>query len=104
MPKAKTQFSSETEITPIFMPQASMTDVIDHTVWIKEIHVANKHTGDVTVTVQDKQGTPIPILSSSILGAGDAVHGKYDGLKMVGGFSWQASVADVIAVRCRYAE
>lgn len=101
MPQAKIQFTEHSEVNPQFLP-GSDTDEATQTVWITELHLMNNTSTTRTVTVKDKQGTPVPLLKDIAIDPGSEFHRKYTGMKMEGGFTWSASAADAIAVRCRY--
>lgn len=102
MPKAKLQFSEHHEVDPRLIPNVAVEETTA-TCWIEMIHVTNKTGVSATVTVADRQGTPIPILQDVPIDAGAELHRNYTGgVKMVDGFTFVSSVDDALTFRCKY--
>lgn len=66
--------------------------------WIFQIVLANSTSGALTVTIQDKQGTPVCILCSVSLPANTTYIVPFpEGLKFESGITWSASGSGVNA-------
>lgn len=101
MPAARTIFTVFEEITPATIP-GSTTDVIAQDVWVEELHLMNVGSSTVTVTITDKQGSPIPLLKDIPIDPGTEFHRRYGALYMPSGIAWSASSGSAIAARLRY--
>lgn len=102
MPKAKIQFSEHNEVDPRLIPNSAVTETTT-TCWIQEMHITNKTGVTATVTVTDRQGTPIPLLEAVPIDAGVEFYRTYgSGMKMIDGFTFVSSVNNALTFRCRY--
>lgn len=102
MPKAKTQFSEHHEVDPRLIPNVAVEETTA-TCWIQEMHITNKTGVSATVTVADRQGTPIPLLQAAEIDAGVEFHRTYgSGMKMIDGFTFVSSVNNALTFRCKY--
>lgn len=102
MPKAKTQFSEHYEVDPRLIPNVAVAETTQ-TCWIEQIHIANKTGVTATVTIADRQGTPIPVLQDVPIDAGTEFHRHYtDGLKMIDGFTFVSNVNNALTLRLKY--
>lgn len=101
MPAARTIFNNFYEITPAYVPSSS-ADVVAQDVWLEELHLVNNTSSSVTVTITDKQGTPVPLLKTVTIDPGVEFHRQYGALYMPGGIAWEASSGSAIAARMRY--
>ena len=83
-------------IYPTAVP-TSLTDVVTSDVRVVEITLTNNTSGAITVTVQDKQGSPQAFLSSISVPANSVYVIETPGLRfMPGGVSWQASDTGIV--------
>jgi len=102
MPKAKIQFSEHREVEPRLIPNSAVTETTQ-TCWIQEMHITNKTGTSATVTVTDRQGTPIPILQDVPIDSGVEFHRNYGtGMKMIDGFTFVSNVDNALTFRCKY--
>lgn len=101
MAAARTNFNEYYEVTPQYVPSSS-ADVVAEDVWIEELHLVNNTSTSRTVTITDKQGTPVPLLKDITIDPGVEFHRRYGALYMPGGIAWQASAGSAIAARIRY--
>lgn len=84
-------------IVPMAVPTSAMTDVVTSDVRLAEITLTNTTAGALTVTVQDKQGSPLAFLSAVSIAANTTYVVETPGLRyMPGGVSWQASGAGIV--------
>lgn len=101
MAVARTNFNEFYEVTPGYVPGSS-TDVVTEDVWIEELHLVNNTSTSRTITITDRQGTPVPLLKDIIIDPGVEFHRRYGALYMPSGIAWQASAGSAIAARLRY--
>ena len=83
------------EVLDSAIENASMTDKSTVTVVLDLLTITNTTGGALTITVQDKQSTPVAFLSATSIPANSTTvisFGNY-GKKFSGGISWQASGA-----------
>ena len=84
------------QITPVAVP-TSLGDVTTSDARVVEITLTNTTAGALTVTVQDKQGSPQAFLSSVSIAANSTYVIETPGLRyMPGGISWQASGSGIV--------
>lgn len=70
--------------------------------WIDQIILTPLSTAsNVSITIKDKQGTPVPVLSVAV-SAGEALMFKNIDAFMKGGLTVNASVANQVALRIRF--
>lgn len=76
----------------------SGTDLTTTDTWINQIVLANTTAGSVTVTIADKQGSPLTLVPTVTLSANTLYITVFPfAIKMVGGINWQASGSGVTA-------
>lgn len=86
------------EITPRLIASGD-EDVIDQDCWIEQV-VLTPVSGSTTVTIKDKQGTPIPVLTYTLAVGENIYTGKMDAF-MKGGVTINGSAANQVALRMR---
>lgn len=101
MAEARTNFNVTYEVTPQYLP-SSATDLVTEDVWLEELHLVNNTSTSRTVTITDRQGTPVPLLKDITIDPGVEFHRRYGALYMPSGIAWQASAGSAIAARIRY--
>lgn len=75
----------------------SQADPITGDCRVVEIVVRNRHASQArTVTIQDKQGTPVKLLDLQLLAPGETWSFRSGGVKFLGGVSWVASGDSVV--------
>ena len=81
-----------------FLP-TTPTDKLTVDCWIDQMYIMNDGVGPATVSVYDRQSTPIPIVPAIPLPKGGLISlSSEDGCPMPNGITWSASAAGV-AVR-----
>lgn len=74
------------------------TDIATETTEIFQITLTNYTASPVTVTVTDKQSSPVDLIKDIPLGANShAVIAYPEGVTMTGGITWSASAADSVS-------
>ena len=72
----------------------SSTEVTASTTWITDIWISNRTASAITVTVEDKQGTPYELLEAVLIGANTIEYAHFvTPFKMTDGIDHEASVA-----------
>ena len=75
----------------------SSTDLTTTDTLLYSMYVTNVTGGTVTLTVQDKQDTPLSLLNELSIGAHQSLSAEFlDGIVCPGGVTWVASVADAL--------
>lgn len=92
---APENFLPRQHTTPDFVPDSD-TDVIGQDCYLEELTFTNAGVATATVTVLDKQTTPMPVVKDLDIDPGAPVVIRFDGRWCPGGVSWSASVADTI--------
>ena len=94
--------TGEVEIVPRLIPAAG-EDVFTADIEVTELHLVNSSGSAVTVTVTDKQGTPLPLVAGVSIAANADHLRQFRGRLCPGGLHWSASVDAVVtgAVRGR---
>lgn len=85
----------EQEILPQLVP-SSATDVITQDIHVTEMIFSNVTINPVTVTVQDRQATPMILLPAVSVPANSTMGIPLRGRWMPGGLTWSASAANAI--------
>lgn len=104
MPATRVIFPTTEDVTPAAIPNAA-TDVIAQDVWLVLIVLTNIGAATATVTISDKQTTPVPIVKDFEVDPGVPVVIAFpanDPAYMKGGIRWVASAADTVAARMRF--
>lgn len=86
------------EITPRLIASGD-EDVIEQDCWIEQV-VLTPVSGSTTVTIKDKQGTPVPVLTYTLAVGENIYTGKMDAF-MKGGITINGSAANQVALRMR---
>jgi hypothetical protein len=91
-----TNNKGEWEFTPQSVPTVA-ADVFVGDCHILEIHLINTTSGAVTATINDKQGSPQPVIppTVSIPGNSDMIW-EFTGRYAPGGVNWVASGAGIV--------
>lgn len=103
--ESRAQFAQVYEELGSIVPN-SLTVVETDTCWIEEILFCGIGTTDATVTVQDRQGSPVPLFKDETLSQSGTtkstlgIVGKR--IRMTNGFTVQASAANAMTYRVRY--
>jgi hypothetical protein len=104
MAVARAIFNTVEEVTPGVVPNAD-TDVIAQDAWICSITLTNIGAVTATITITDKQGTPVPVIKDFPVDPGvPAIFGwpQEGAAYMKGGIKWVTSAADTIVARMRF--
>lgn len=88
-------FASSFELLPAFIP-ATATDVHLSSFHITEITLSNVTAAPVTVTITDKQSTPVALYSAVSVPANSVVAQRFEGRWMPGGVTWSAGSASAV--------
>jgi hypothetical protein len=95
MPAAPTNFKEFFEITPQLVPTVA-ADVVAQDVWLDQLNFTNTTASAITVTVEDKQGTPRAALSAFVVPGNDSVVIAFNRRWMPGGIRWSASATNLV--------
>ena len=91
----------EYDLDAIFIP-ATATTVINLDFWASALVLTNNTTADVQCSIADLQGSPIPLIASTVDGAipaGAVYSFVFNKAKMKGGVRWSCATGGVIAAR-----
>jgi hypothetical protein len=90
------------ETVPIKIP-GTAEDLWAVDCWLQSVCLTNTHTDIVTVTLADKQTSPLPVISAASIAAGETLTIPFDDRLCPSGLTWLASVADKVVgyVRAR---
>ena len=66
--------------------------VFSQDIYLLCISMNNTHSAAITVTVSDRQASPLPILGPLSIAAGQTIEVNYSGRLASGGVTWVASV------------
>ncbi len=103
--ETRAQFSQAYEELGRIVPN-TLTVIESETCWIEEILFCGIGTSDVTITVQDNQGSPIPLYKDETLTQSGTTKSTLGitakRIRMTNGFSVQASAANACTMRVRY--
>ena len=93
MPTQASQYPKEFDTGRILVPFASMTDIATVDCEVLGIEVQNSTAATITLTVQDKQGTPRKLLDAINIDPGYPYVFEFNGreARCSSGVSWQAS-------------
>jgi hypothetical protein len=86
---------NKTGCTPKLIP-AVVEDVFSSTCYVEEIVLTNVTDADVTVTMADKQTTPVPLLSAVPIYARSVVSLPFKARYCPSGLTWVCSAADSV--------
>lgn len=103
--ESRAQFTQVFEELGRVVPN-SLTVIESDTCWIEEILFCGIGSADVTITVQDNQGSPIPLYKDETLSQSGTTKSTLgivgNRIRMTNGFSVQASAANAATMRVRY--
>jgi hypothetical protein len=105
MPSARTIFTTTEENLPATVPSSDTDVVSGKDVWLASVVLTNIGASSATITITDKQSTPVAIVKDLTVDPGVPVifaMPKDHPASMPGGIKWQASAADTIVCRLRY--
>lgn len=92
----------EFDITPKYVPAAG-EDVCAIDAHVLEIHLINGSGSSVTVTINDKQGTPMPIIPPALtITAGADQVWEFTGRFAPGGIHWSCSADNAVTGYIRW--
>lgn len=97
---AKIQFSRNYENLPCFVPTVA-EDIETQDCWVESISLSHVSTGAVTVTISDKQGTPVKHLNVT-MSDGDLINNVYTNRLFYGGINVVADVASKVTMHIRW--
>ena len=92
--------TGEYEITPDYVP-ATITDVCADDCHILEVSITNVSDAPVTISIADKQDTPMPFLESVSIDPKTAFVINSRGRLMIGGITWLASASNALVAAVR---
>lgn len=75
---------------------SSLTDFTAVTASLFSVAVHNPTGGAITLTVTDKQGTPVQLVSVSIVASGTFLLESFYSIPMLGGIRWGGSGAGLV--------
>jgi hypothetical protein len=91
----------EFDLDAVFIP-ATPTTIINQNIWLTSLTLTNTTTTDVQCSIDDLQGSPIPLIPNTVNGAipsGSVYAFSFDKTKMTGGVRWSCATGGVIAAR-----
>jgi hypothetical protein len=83
------------DMNPVLLPSTT-TNVFTTTVFVDEITLSNSSSSAVTVTVSDRQSSPMPLLPAVSVPANSVVVAALKSRKFPNGLSWSASTPGVV--------
>ncbi len=96
---APENFGIRRHTVPAYVP-AVATDVTTSDCFVEEITLSNVSATAVRVTIQDRQGTPIPLIKDLELDGSTSSKAiavlRFDGRYCPGGVNWSASAANAV--------
>lgn len=87
--------STSWQTLPAYVPN-SPADVVAQSVYVEEITLTNASDSSVSVTVNDKQSSPLPYLSAVAIAARTTYVIDSKGRYFPGGVSWSATAANAV--------
>lgn len=103
--ESRAQFTQVFEDLGSVVPN-SLTVIETETCWIEEILFCGIAGADCTITVQDRQGTPIPLFKDETLSQSGTTKSTLGiiakRVRMTNGFAVQCSAANAATMRFRY--
>lgn len=81
----------------LVVPPSSATDLIAHDAWVFQVVLCNTTGSAATITVADKQSSPLNLFAAFSVGANTTVTFNFpEGVKMIGGIRWSQGTANAI--------
>ena len=85
---------SVVEIKPVALPTSAGV-AVTATTWLDMVTLTNTTGGALTVTISDRQTSPVVILPTVSIPANTLIVVQFGGTRMDGGFTWVASGSGV---------
>jgi hypothetical protein len=94
-PYAEGRYNAVKETVPGRIPSVSET-LFSQDCWLQFVCLTNTHSVSVNVTVSDRQGTPLPVISAAPIAAGETLTIPFWDRLCPSGLMWLASVDGVV--------